>query len=126
MLYGPDDRLLHIDFIKAELTNEQVDFFKSKLPVYYSENFGGAFGASNLTIVQEGFKVTFEQWWNRYGVKRNRIRCEKAWNKLSEADQVNAYFKLGPYERHLQLNAWKTKAEPDTYLRSRYWDNDWK
>lgn len=126
VLYGLDEKLLFIDFMKADLNDEQKVYFKEKLPVNFSENFGGAFGKSDLTVIKEGFKVTFEQWWNRYNMKHNRLRAEKLWNKLSVGDHVNAYFKLVMYERHLALNPWKTKADPDTYLRNRYWESEWK
>jgi hypothetical protein len=126
VLYGLDNRLLYIDFMKCDLNDEQITYFKDKLPIYYSENFGGVFGRSELTVIKEGFKVTFEQWWNRYNVKHNKLRAEKIWNKLTIGDQVNAFFKYTMYERHLTINNWKTKADPDTYLRNRYWESEWK
>jgi len=125
VLYGLDNKLLYIDFLKCDLSQEQTDYFKSKLPALYSDPLVEAFGKSRLTVIKEGYQVSFEQWWNRYNLKRNRLRAEKHWQKLSEADRVNAFFKIGMYERHLALNAWKTKADPETYLKSRYWDNDW-
>jgi hypothetical protein len=125
VLYGEDNRLLHIDFLKCTLTDEQITYFKGRLPVAYSENFGGAFGTSNLTVVKEGYRITFDQWWDRYGLKRNRPRSEKLWNKLNIGQQVDAYFRIAQYERHLSLNSWKTKADPDTYLRNKYWESDW-
>lgn len=118
-------RLQFIDFTKCDMTEEQITFFKTKLPVFYSEKFMEAFGSSKLNVVEEGYVVTFDQFWKRYNLKRNRERSLKLWNRLSEADQVNAFFKLGQYERYLTLETWRTKAECDKYLRNRYWDNDW-
>src|SRR5260221_304091 len=126
VLYGMDNRLLYIDFLKCDLTDDQISYFKNHLPVSYSDEFSKAFGSSNLNIIKEGYRVSFDQWWTRYSLKRNRERCVKVWDKLSEGDQASAYFKLGMYERHLSLNSWKTKADPDTYLRQRYWNNEWK
>lgn len=133
VLYGLDMRLQFIDLMKCDLTDEQIGFFKKHLTPTLSKGEGAdgvedlkkCFGTARLDIVEQGYKITFEQWFNRYNVKRNKARCLKLWNKLSEADQVNAFFKLGLYERHLMVNNWKTKAEPDTYLRNRYWENDW-
>lgn len=126
VLYGVDSRLLFIDFMKASLTDEQIEYFKSKLPVVYDQNFSQAFGTSKLMIVEEGYTVTFDMFWNRYDHKVNRIRAEKEWNKLSEADQVNAFARYPLYDRHLKLNAWKTKAGPDRYLKDRFWESEWK
>jgi hypothetical protein len=126
VLYGLDGRLLFIDFMKCDLSEEQTDYFKSKLPAIFTATFMEAFGKSNLQVIEEGYTVSFEQWWERYNVKHNKARCLILWNKLSEADQVNAFFKLGNYERHLALNTWKNKADPDTYIRQRYWESIWK
>lgn len=126
VLYGLDNKLLFIDFMKCDLTEEQIEFFKSKLSVVYSDKFMEPFGNAKLTVMEQGYKVTFDQFWSRYNHKINRIRAEKAWNKLSEADHVNAFFKYPLYERHLALYPWKTKANPETYLKDRYWESEWK
>lgn len=126
VLYGLDSRLLFIDFMKATLSDEQIAFFKEKVPVEFTQSFTDAFGTSRITVMQEGYKVSFEQFWNRYENKVNRIRAEKQWNKLTEADQVNAYFKYPLYDRHLKLNPWKNKVDPERYLKDRYWENEWK
>jgi uncharacterized protein YccT (UPF0319 family) len=44
---------------------------------------------------------------------------------MNKADQATAFFKLGRYERYCQLNLWYNKADPDTYLRNEYYNNDW-
>jgi hypothetical protein len=127
VLYGLDNKLLFIDFMKADLSEHQISFFKKAVPVFFTDQFLEAFPNSNLNVLEEGYQVTFEMWWNRYNLKHNKARCLSIWNaKLSEADRVNAYFKLGSYERHLSLNTWKNKADPDTYLRQRYWESEWK
>ena len=135
VMYGLDWKLLFIDFLKCDLTAEQIDYFKSKCPATLpveddkaeavTTQLATYFGKSKLNIVQQGYFVSFDQWWTRYDLKRNRARCEKLWNKMSEADHAAAYFKLPLYERHLSIEKWKTKADPDTYLRNRYFDNDY-
>lgn len=126
VLYGLDNKLMFIDFMRADLTDAQITMFKTRCPVYFTETFLENFPGSQLNMIEENYTVTFEMWWKRYDLKRNKVRCLALWNKLSQADQVNAYFKLGQYERHLSLNQWKTKADPDTYLRQRYWESEWK
>ncbi len=129
VLYGIDHKLQFIDFMKADLDNEKINYFKKHLPAHFelgSEELHSFFGDSRFNITDEKYFVSFDQFWNRYNVKRNRERCEKLWLKLSQADQVAAYFKLGKYERYCQINvSWYTKADPDTYLRNKYWNNDY-
>jgi hypothetical protein len=127
VLYGVDSKLLFIDFTKCDLTEEQIQYFKANVPVVFNDKFIDAFGSNNrLSVVEEGYKVTFEQFWNLYEHKVHRPRAEKQWNKLSEADHVNAYFKYAIYKRHLALNQWKSKAEPERYLKDRFWESEWK
>lgn len=128
VLYGIDNKLQLIDFMKCDLTEEQTQYFKDHLPVQFEgepSKLLEHFGNSKLDVMEEGYRVTFDQFWNRYALKRNRERSEKLWNKMTDADKVNAFAKFPMYERHLVLNAWKTKADPDTYLRQRYWESDW-
>lgn len=137
VLYGIDGKLLFIDFMKSDATKEQIEYFKNNCPAKMGEIDGvryerevdylqTQFGSSKLTIIEEGYKVTFDMMWNRYDYKVNRIRAEKEWNKLSEADHVNAFARYPLYDRHLKLNAWKTKAGLDRYLKDRFWESEWK
>lgn len=131
VLYGLPDgpmpgKLQFIDFMKCDLNEEQIHYFKSKLPAFYTDKLAEAFGKSDLSIMESGYRVTFEQFWERYANKKNRLRAEKQWNKLSEADQVNAFFKFYLYDRYCKINAtWYNKALPETYLADRFWENDW-
>lgn len=136
IMFGLDWKLLYIDFLKCDVSEEQINYFKEKCPATLpvegeaaegaSAKLATYFGKSKLNIVQQGYFVSFDQWWLRYDLKRNRARSEKLWNKMSEADKAAAYFKMPLYERHLSIEKWKTKADPDTFLRNRYWDNEWK
>jgi hypothetical protein len=127
VVYSGENKLCAIDFLNSDLTEEQIGYFKTKCPVIYTENFAQAFEAKGkLTITEQGFTISFDQFWADYKLKRNRDRCEKLWAKMSEAEQVNAWAGLKPYERHLALNTWKTKADPETYLKKRYWLNEYK
>lgn len=123
---GTPPKLQFIDFMKADLSEDQMQSFKEKLPVWFTDDFMAAFGNSKLTVTEEGYRVSFDMWWTRYNKKINRLRSEKIWNKLTEAEQVNAFVKMPMYDRHLKLEHWKTKADPETYLKNRYWDNEWK
>ncbi len=131
VLYGLPEgevpgKLQFIDFMKCDLTEEQIRYFKERLPALYQEDLTTAFGKSDLSIMESGYKVTFEMFWKRYPNKKNRQRAEKQWGKLSEADQVNALFKFYLYERYCQMNSkWYNVALPETYLADRFWESDW-
>ncbi len=134
VLYNQENILVYIDFMKCDLSVEQREYFKTKLPVVIDASMGEQgeeflirqFGKSRLNIASADFKISFEQWWVRYDRKVNKDRCIKLWEKLSIADQVSAFFKLQQYERYLSLNQWQTKADPEKYLRNKYWNNEYK
>ena len=124
LIYGSNDQLVLMDLQKAYLTNNQVRLLKERIPTLLSEEFHDMF--KSFTIIEKGYAVPFESFWTKYGKKINRLRCEKIWHKLSEAEQVNAFVGLTHYEYHLKCNKWKSKADPETYLKNRYWENEWK
>jgi hypothetical protein len=64
--------------------------------------------------------------WQRYDKKINRKRCEPLWEKLSKPKQVAAWAGIDAYNKFLQANSWRKKADPETYLRNEMWENEWK
>ena len=65
--------------------------------------------------------LSFDQWWDMYGKKVDRAKCEKKWEKLSLAEKqaciaaTPAYVASTPdlqYRRH-----------PATYLNNKSWEN---
>jgi len=126
IVYGENNMLLLIDFMNAVLSPEQINFLKQFTPVFYNDQFPEAFGKARLEFVIEGYEVTFDMFWRKYDEKLNRDRCLKRWDRMPKADRAKAYAGITPYFRHLQKNTWKNKANPDTYLRDKYWENEWK
>lgn len=127
LVYHNDGRLVLLDMLKAELTPEQIQYLMNRTPATYNpEAFKAAFGTAKLEFIQEDYKVSFEGFWDRYDQKVNKIRAQKLWDRLSGVQQIKAYFGLTAYFRHLQANPWKSKADPETYLRNKYWENEWK
>jgi hypothetical protein len=128
LLYGTDMILAVIDLQNAKLTEKQIKFMKSLAPIQFTDitEVKAAFQTDTLHIAEADYKVTFDMFWDKYGIKRNRDRSEKLWNKMSEANKVKAYSGLNAYLRFLALNSWRNKAQPDTYLKDQYWLNEWK
>ncbi|MBS1740707.1 MAG: hypothetical protein JST88_09220 [Bacteroidetes bacterium] len=126
IIYGGDDVLLCLDFRNAQLTLKQADYLRAYTPVQFGTGFVEAFGEANLTFVHEAYVITFEEFWQRYDRKVNRVRATQLWSRLSKADQAKAWAGLATYDRYLAANPWRTKADPEKYLRAKYWENEWK
>lgn len=116
--------LIRIDFTQAHLTLMMVLALLRSIPAAEAQ-LQQSFSAETI-IVGEDVAIVFELFWQKYAVKINRPRCEGLWEKLSRADRVLAYFGLDKYHKHLRRNPGKFKMHPDTWLRSRAWENEYK
>ena len=126
-IYGAEQTLLSLDFRAAELRAEQIDWIKARIPtVAEQEQFNAFLAVGKMMLTVEGAEVTFEEFWTRYGRKVNKKRCEAIWSRLSGAKRAKAYFGIMAYFAFLDRVKWRSKADPETYLKEEYWETDWK
>lgn len=128
IIYGDDGKLLSLDFLSAELSELQTEWLKSKVPVTYKEQeFLQHFAAGRFEFFHDGYEVSFEMFWIKYGKKINKKRCQSIWNNLSKVQRAKAYFGVTKYDAYLASLNWnRTKADPEAYLTKKMWDNEWK
>jgi|SRR5690242_8000177 len=80
----------------------------------------------NCIIVEAEYEVTFDMFWKKYGKKINKARCILLWNKLNKTMTVQAFHGIEAYDKFLKRESWRTKADPETYLRNKYWENEYE
>lgn len=126
LLYNEQDALVAIDCTASDATNTQRDWLFKHAPRHMG--YLKQFLASTRTgrIVQEDLAVTFDMFWDKYAKKLNRKRSLALWGKLPKTKQVFAYHGIDKYNYYLSCNQWRSKADPDTYLRNEMWENEWK
>ncbi|MEQ1554088.1 MAG: hypothetical protein ABL929_07915 [Ferruginibacter sp.] len=124
LVYNTDGILQKIDFANTNMTVAAIAKFKDYIPAQECD-LKKAFSSETI-IVKNDFVILFETFWQKYNHKFNKDRCEKLWQKMSNADKVLAYFGLDKYHRFLRKNVGHLKLHPDTYLRNRAWENDYK
>ena len=124
LIYGADETISVIDMSKAKMDGETKRQFKNAVAADV-KSIGEKF-TKETTIVEKDFEVTFEMFWTKYDHKINRKRCEQLWAKMSKAEQVKAYYGIDAYNEFLRKTEWRKKADPEKYLRSQYWENEWK
>jgi hypothetical protein len=112
--------------MQAGMDAATVYHFKNAIPPTIGHLVGGNAFSKNTTVVEVDFVITFEMFWQRYDKKINRKRCEPLWEKLSKPKQVAAWAGIDAYNKFLQANSWRKKADPETYLRNEMWENEWK
>jgi hypothetical protein len=75
---------------------------------YLSKNF--PFAESDLAVVldkgkiQEVTDLTFERFWNEYGLKKDRIQAEDYWRKMPENEKAKAISGIKRYRFDCKAN----------------------
>lgn len=70
-------------------------------------------------------EISFEVFWEKYGKKVNRKRCETIWKKMNETARAKAVLNYWIYDRYLTRTGFRGKADPATYLGGEYYLTDW-
>lgn len=124
ILYNDSGVLCKIDCTDTNMSNQIIHHFKTSVPAKV-EDLQNSF-SSQTTIIEAEYEVSFDMFWKKYNKKINKSRCILLWGKLNKAQQVLAYFGIDQYDRYLKKETWRGKADPETYLRNGYWENEYK
>lgn len=116
--------LKKIDCSATNMDTRTIHHFKNSVPANI-EGLKAAFSPLTV-IVESAIEIHFNEFWNKYDHKFNKDRCEKIWNRFSKTDKVKAFYDLDKYHRYLRKNESQFKMHPDTYLRNRAWENDYR
>lgn len=119
-----DGILAHVNFTNAEMQMETAKMFIRCISLHQenvSDNFGGS-----TKIIESDVEITFDMFWKQYQKKINKARAVKLWDKMTVSDRAAAYVGIRPYNKYLFENKWRSKADPETYLRNRYWENEYE
>lgn len=114
-----------IDCSKTDMSDKQKDWLIKVAPMY-ERDIEAAFTNSTARIVPENVVIEFEAWWKLYNKKVNKDRALKIWDKIKVTEQVNAWIGTLKYNKYLSKETWQSKADPETYLKNKYWNNEYK
>jgi hypothetical protein len=124
-IYNQQEVLVQVDMAATNLSPQQRRILLSGMPCTVAEIptcFSG-----KITVVEAAFEVTFEMFWQRFGLKRNKLHAEKLWEKLRKTEQVEAWHRIEAYDKYCKKNAhWYQRMYPDTWLRGRQWESEWE
>lgn len=126
LVYNQEGYIATIDIAETNMTPELRFKFKAAVPVTTKHLETGGHNLAKCTIVEAGFEATFEMFWNTYNKKINKLRSQQIWQKLTKTEQVQAFYGIKNYDVFLKKNDWRSKADPETYLRNKYWLNEYK
>ena len=126
IVYNEAGKLVRLSFDNCTIADHErvVHNFKAITPVLMA-NLQAAFAPTKATVVEADFEVSFDMFWKAYNLKHNRLRAVKLWDKLSKTDQVKAYYGIPVYDKFLKKENWRSKADPETYLRNKMYENEY-
>jgi hypothetical protein len=112
----------HLEF-KQQPNEEIITWIMGRVPTTlegfkeWAKNYPGG-----CSVVEMDFKITFQMFWDKYNDKErsSKKRSERLWDKLSEDNQVRAYYFYDTYNKK-RGNAEKKYCE--TYLSAEQWNN---
>ncbi len=123
-IYTAEGILSIIDMSNAELNQQGIAKMKFTMPPLMVD-INNAFASTTVIVVEVDYPVTFQMFMDAYKKKVRRVRAEAIWNKLSKLDQIKAINGIKKYDSYLLRVSWRTKADPDTYLKQEYWNDEW-
>lgn len=126
LVYDNNGLLKVINMSATNMDAEQVHAFKAMMPLTIKHLEAGTGITPTMTVIEADFVVSFDMFWEKYDKKINRKRCTELWAKMSKADQVAAWDGIDNYLKYLKKESWRKQLDPENYLRTRSWENEWK
>jgi hypothetical protein len=125
LLYNEHGTLCLVDLRNADIDEQTIKLLVHNLPATFKELSQGKGFGKDTAVVEADYEITFEMFWNSYGKKINRKRCEPLFYKLSKEKQIKAVHGIHAYNKYLTKESWRTKLDPETYLRNESWESEW-
>lgn len=124
VIYNDAEVLCKIDCSDTNMNAATVFHFKNAVGSTVSD-MATRFSKETV-IIEAEFEVSFDMFWKKYDKKINKARCIQLWGKMNKTMHVLAYFGIAPYDKYLHKTGFRGKADPETYLRNKYWENEYK
>lgn len=121
LCYNANGQLVAVDISEAQLNELQHTWLLKNLPL--TEEVLPKLATAIKYIFSEVLtEVTFERFYDEYGVKEARKKAQNAWDKLNKNEQLKAYNYI-PKLRTKTMNASIAMPYPATYLNQQRWND---
>lgn len=126
VFFNTAEILCRIDCLSTNMDAETIRAFKKAIPATIQELITGSNFDRSTTIVEAGYRMTFEEFWKKYNKKINKARCIPIYDKLNDADTVLCCNGIDQYDKFLAKVRVRQKLDPENWLKQRAWENDWR
>ncbi len=110
---------------QATMTGTQRDKILIKMPLTIRGFEDLVALSKSLKVEEVAEDITFDAFWAAYGHKVNRQRCIPLFDKLSTENRRKCIRSVAPYLKYLARTNFRSKADPETYLRKQMYLNEW-
>lgn len=124
--YNLNEYLIAFNVLEGEISEAHSDwlFKKGKFPYLEEQIKEWQKKLKQLTIEVLEPDISFEALWNLYGNKVSRFDAQKAFKKLSQADQIKCFMAVPGYKKYVFKKGIGT-AHLATFINRQYYNDDW-
>lgn len=117
--------LCKMEISSEDATEKFVRWFLGRLP--WHEKAMSAINYQNLLKIEPvADNLSFDGFWDAYNYKvGKKPRVQKLWDAMSDPDRAKAIAGVKRYDGYLSAQKGIAKAYAETYLRNRYWENEY-
>ena len=112
--------------LEGELNETQRKwlFHPQRFP-YMQNDINSWKSIKNIEVIEGVPNLSFDVFWDTYNHKIKKVVSERAWNKLSKADRLNAIKGIKNYDGYLKRKPNIQKAHGASYINQRYWEDNY-
>ncbi|WP_136464927.1 hypothetical protein [Flagellimonas onchidii] len=124
--YDLEGYLTDFKILEGRLNERQIKWLFTPIRFPYREASIRSWKAiKNFEMTIGRPELTFGVFWNTYNYKVKKVVAQRAWERLSQSDKMNAIAGIKKYDGFLQRKVSQAKANPATYLNQRYWEDSY-
>lgn len=126
IIYNSSEVLCKIDCSDTDMNADTISKFKRMVPATITDLQTPGWISEGTTVVETGYRISFDAFWQRYNKKINKARCIPLYEKLNDADTIACYNGIKAYDKFLLEIKVRQKLDPENWIKQRAWENEYK
>lgn len=123
LLYDANNRLVKIDVSDTSMSINAINTFKAYIPADF-DMLQQCISNTKLTVIESGYVIPFDDFWDKYKKKVNRLRAIKEWNHLRPEEKIKALAGISKYNQYVERTG-IGKLDPDNYLKNKRFTDEY-
>ena len=122
--YNLEGQLIKIEF-NPDCTISWKELIGEYIPTTPEELQSNAYSGCTIKNISN-LDLSFDAFWNEYKYKvGKKVRVKKLWDEMDSATRTLALAGIRVYRKYVNGKRNMDFAYPETYLRNRYWENEY-